>query len=343
VLLGADEATSFVAALLRGSGATEISADTVARHLVESDLRGVASHGLMRVTQYLEEIASGDIDPAAVPSFERTAETRIWVEGNRCFGQLAGSFAADEAAKTAAVHGVAVVTVRHTGHAGRIGAYAERLARCGPMALACCSGPPSGHWLAPFGGVEGRLATNPIAYAFPTQGEPVVADFSTSAVPEGTVRRLRELDLPVPEGALQDAAGRTATEPGVLYANPPGTILPLGGQNFGHKGFALALLVETLATLLAGDDTADATRYGNNLALIAIATDTGFQGRAERLAEHVRSARPVDPARPVLMPGDLERGFSEVATAIRIDRSTWRALTNAARERSVGLPLTRSA
>ena len=341
MLLDAAEATSFVAALLRDSGATEISADTVARHLVESDLRGVASHGLMRVTQYLEEITSGEIDPAAVPSYERTAGTRIWVEGNRCFGQLAGFFAADEAAKTAAVQGVAVVTVRHAGHAGRIGAYAERLARSGLMALVCCSGPPSGHWLAPFGGVDGRLATNPIAYAFPTQGEPVVADFSTSVVPEGTIRRLRELDLPVPEGALQDAAGRTATEPRALYTDPPGTLLPLGGQHFGHKGFALALLVETLATLLAGDDTADVIRYGNNLALIAIATDPGFQDRAERLAEYVRSARPVDPARPVLMPGDLERRFSELATVIQIDASTWGALRDAARERSLELPLPR--
>jgi hydroxycarboxylate dehydrogenase B len=331
-----------VAELLRDAGATEIAAATVALHLVDSDLRGVTSHGLMRVTQYLEEIAAGEIDPAAAPSYERIAETRISVEGNRCFGQLAASFAADEAAKTALVHGVAVVTARGMGHAGRIGAYAERLARSGLMGIVCCSGPPSGHRVAPFGGVEGRLATNPIAYAFPTQGEPVVADFSTSAVPEGTVRRLRELDLPVPEGVLQDAAGRPATEPSVLYANPSGTILPLGGQSFGHKGFALALLVETLATLLAGDDTADATRYGNNLTLIAVAIDRGFQGRAERLADYVRSARPVDPARPVLMPGDLERRNFEGATLIRIDASTWEALTDVAREREVELPSTRS-
>lgn len=331
-----------MAALLRSSGANKTSAEIVARHLVESDLRGVASHGLMRVRQYLDEIAAGEIDPAGAPSYERIEAARIWVEGNHCFGQLAGSFAADEAAKTARVHGIAVVTVRHTGHAGRIGAYAEHLARSGLMALACCSGPRSGHRVAPFGGAEGRLATNPIAYAFPTQGEPVVADFSTSAVPEGTVRRLRELDLPVPEGALQDASGRMVTEPGVLYATPPGTILPLGGQRFGHKGFALALLVEALATLLSGDDTADATRYGNNLALIGIATDAGFEHRAERLVEYVRSARPIDPGRPVLMPGDPERRLSDAATAIRIDGSTWEALRGAARERSVRPPVTRS-
>ena len=338
LLVDVAQAASLAANLLVGAGASESAAQIVAGHLVESDLVGVPSHGLMRVPQYLAEIAAGEIDPAAAPSRERVSRARIWVEGNRSFGQVAASFAVEEAAQAAAAAGVAVVTVRHAGHAGRIGAYVERLAGAGFFGLALCGGPRSGHWVAPFGGMEGRLATNPIAYAFPALDGPVVADFSTSAVPEGVVRRLRELGLTAPEGVLQDAAGRPTTEPGVLYAEPRGTILPLGGGHFGHKGFALGLLVEAMATLLAEDETADETRYGNNLALVAIATDGGFEARASRLAEYVRSSRPADPARPVLMPGDPERRAREAAHGVPIDCATWRMLAALAHERGVALP-----
>ena len=259
VLLDRDAAESFATALFRAAGGTEVTSLVVARHLVESDRRGVPSHGLLRVTQYLAEIAAGEIDPTALPSRERASGARVWLDGNRCFGPVAGSAAVDEAVVVTASAGVGVVTVRHTGHAGRIGDYVERAARSGLVAVAYCSGPPSGHRVAPFGATEGRLSTNPIAFAFPTKSEPIVADFSTSAVPEGVVRRLHELGLPVPEGAVQDPAGRPTTDADVLYSTPPGTILPLGGSRFGHKGFALGLLVEVLATLLAGDEPADAS------------------------------------------------------------------------------------
>jgi len=337
VLDGAD-AESFAAALFRTAGASEPASRIVAGHLVENDRLGVHSHGLLRVTQYLAEIDRGETDPAAAPSSERTSAARILVDGHGCLGPVAGSFAADEAVAAAAPAGLAVVTVRHTGHSGRIGAYVEQIARAGLVALACCSGPRSGHRVAPFGATQGRLATNPIAFAFPTKAEPIVADFSTSVIPEGVVRRLRDVGLPAPVGALQDAAGRATTDPRVLYADPPGTILPLGGSQSGHKGFALALLVEVLATLLAEEETADATRYGNNLALIAIAVDAGFAARAQRLAEYVLSAAPAEEGKPVLMPGDPERRFAEEHTGVRVDRPTWTALVEEARARGISIP-----
>jgi LDH2 family malate/lactate/ureidoglycolate dehydrogenase len=232
-----------------------------------------------------------------------------------------------------------VVTVRDTGHAGRIGAYVESLARSGSLAIAFCSGPRSGHWVAPFGGVEGRLATNPIAYAFPAGDDPIVADFSTSSVPEGVVRRRRELGQGLPGDALQDAEGIPCDDPNVLYAQPRGTILPLGGPFFGHKGFALGLLVEAMATLLTGDETPDADRFGNNLAIVAVAVDEAFAARADQLAAYIRSARPANPDRPVLMPGDLERAAARVG-GVRVDMPTWDALAALAKGRGVKLPPT---
>jgi len=332
------DAEALAAALFLAAGAGEAAARLVAQHLVESDLLGLHSHGLLRVPQYLGEIASGEIDPAATPSIERSSATRAAVDGNRSFGQVAASFAADEACRTAREAEVVVVTVCRTGHAGRIGAYAERLARAGLVGIVACSGPRVGHRVAPFGAVEARLSTNPIAYAFPAPGGPIVADFSTSTVPEGVVRRLLDLGLPAPEETLHDPVGRPTTDPAALYGEPRGTILPLGGERFGHKGFALALLVEVLATLLAREETADATRFGNNLALVGIATDGGFEARAGRLAEYIRSARPADPARAVLMPGDPERLRAAAAPGVAVDGATWERLVEAARRAGVELP-----
>src|SRR5919201_1210577 len=216
--MDAGDAEALATALFRAAGAPEANARVVAGHLVESELLGLSSHGLLRVAQYLEEVASGETDPAAVPSIKRRAGARAAVDGHRSFGQVAARAGADEAVRIASAEGVAFVTVRHTAHAGRIGAYVERIARSGLVGVAFCSGPRPGHRVAPFGGVDARLATNPIAYAVPTAGEPIVADFSTSTVPEGVVRRLREVGLPAPERTLQNAEGRPVVDAGALYA-----------------------------------------------------------------------------------------------------------------------------
>jgi len=292
----------------------------------------------MRIPQYLDEIAEGEIDPGSTPRVTLAFGARADIEGNRCFGPVAGSFAADEAVALARREGVSLVTVRHAGHAGRIGDYVESIAESGLVGVAVCSGPRSGHRVAPFGGLEGRLATNPIAYAVPTPTDPIVADFSTSTVPEGVVRRLRDIGHPVPEGALQDVLGQATSDPGVLYRSPPGTILPLGGPAFGHKGFALGLLVEVLATLLAGDETADGGRYGNNLALMAVAVDEEFAARAGHLAAYVQSAAPGDPGLPVLMPGDPERSRIRDDGRVAVDSATWSSLAAVAAARGIPLP-----
>lgn len=164
------------------------------------------SHGVMRVPQYLDDIAGRGIDPAVPPRIERRKPGRSHVDGERGFGQVAGMTMAEEAVGLARDSGIGFVTGRHMGHTGRIGAYAEAIARVGCLGIAVCSGPRSGHWVAPFGGLDGLLATNPIAYAYPVaDGVPVAADFSTSVVPEGVVRSLKYRGLPAPEGALRDA------------------------------------------------------------------------------------------------------------------------------------------
>jgi hydroxycarboxylate dehydrogenase B len=327
-------------ALLGAAGATAQNADVVVEHLLEADAMGLKSHGIIRVPQYLDDIAAGGIDPVASPTMIKTAAGRLAVDGQNGFGQVVGVTMAHEAVSLARNVGVAFVTGRHMGHTGRIGAYPEIIASHGMVGIVVCSGPRHGHWVAPFGGREGRLATNPIAYAVPVAGgQPMVADFSTSVVPEGVIRSLKNRGLQAPEGALRDAAGKATNDPSVLYTEPKGTIQALGGA-FGYRGTALGILVDVLAALLADDEAEDPKRGGSNLAMIAIAADDVFAGRAARMLRYIRSSSPLDPQRPVMTPGQREQ--EEAARAgtgpILVDGPTWQSLSSAAAANKIPVP-----
>lgn len=324
-------------ALLVGSGARPEDADIVVSHLLEADAMGLRSHGVIRIPQYLDEIAVGSLDPHGVPVVDRLKPGRAAVDGGGTFGQVVGARIATTAADLARQTGIAIVTGRRMGHTGRIGAYPESVARSGMIGVAVCTGSPSGHWVAPFGGREGRIATNPIAFAYPAgPSGPVVADFSTAATAEGVIRSLHHRKLDAPAGWLRDAEGRPTTVPGTLYGSPRGSIQPLGGD-LGYRGMALGLLVEVLGSILAGDAVDDQQRSGSNLTVIAIEPDHGFAMLAAGLSDHVRSSPPIDANRPVLMPGDREqRARAAAGSSVEIDPPTWGALADAAAR--AGLP-----
>lgn len=327
-----------VIALFEAHGAPAGHARTVTAHLLEAGAMGLPSHGLIRVPQYLGEIEAGELDPAAVATIEQGGPARLHIDGGRGFGQVVGMAMVEAVAPVAHAEGVAVATGRRMGHTGRIGAYPEALARHGLLGIVVCSGPRSGHWVAPFGGREGRMATNPIAFACPVEGgEPIVADFSTAMTAEGVIRSLRNRGLLAPQGFLRDAEGRATNDPNALYATPRGAIQPLGGA-LGYRGTGLGLLVELLASTLAGDEIDDPLRVGSNLAMIAIAPDSGFGARAARLAAYVRSSPPIDPGQPVLLPGDRERAQAARAGSAFVDDPTWSALTRAATAAGLTMP-----
>ena len=327
----------FIGLLLEANGASGKNAGVVADHLLEADAMGVRSHGVIRVPQYLDEIRLGQTDPAAEPEIEVTEPARLMVEGRRAFGQVVGNLTADALVPKARKFGIAMAVGRHVGHTGRLGAYAEQLAQRGLVAVITCSGPPSGHWVAPFGGRDPRISTNPMAIAWPVAGQrPVVADFSTAASPEGMIRRLRSLGLQAPVGSLRDADGSPTTDPEVLYGTPRGTIQPFGGD-LGYRGTALALFVE-LSALLAGDAITEVGRVGSNFSMIAIDTKSGFADLAAGLGDHIRSSRPIDSSRPVLMPGDREGAALLRASEARVDLATWASLLASAQAIGISPP-----
>jgi uncharacterized oxidoreductase len=336
-VLKASTARRIVVEVLEAYGSAPENAAVVADHLVTSDLSGVRSHGFIRLPQYVAEILNGETDPVGRPVRRSAGPGRTELDAARSFGQVAGVEAADLAEAAAKATGLGLVTVHEAGHTGRIGAYAEQLGERGCLAVVVCSGARMGHRVAPFGGREARLATNPIAFGIPSSSDPIVGDFSTAVAPEGVIRVLRNLGMPAPDGTLLGPDGLPTTDPSVLYEDPPGTILPLGGMQLGHRGFGLGLLVEALATLLARDETDDAQRKGSNLAVLAISVDDEFASRTDRLIEYTRSAKPIDPAVPVMLPGEREYRRRRQSQAVPVDQTTWDQVTAFAADRDVTL------
>jgi LDH2 family malate/lactate/ureidoglycolate dehydrogenase len=185
--------------------------------------------------------------------------------------------------------------------------------------------------VAAFGGRDGRISTNPVAMAWPVEGaDPVVADFSTAVTAEGVVRVHRDQGRDLPDGTLRDSDGRPTNDPASLYADPRGAIQPLGGP-LGYRGTALALFVEILTTLLNGDGVADRTRKGTDMTIIAIRPQSGFEALASDLSAHIRASLPLDPERPVMMPGDREWARCRIdPTVVHLAPATWDALRRAA-------------
>jgi hydroxycarboxylate dehydrogenase B len=319
-------------ALFRAAGAPADEAALTADHLVTSSLMGCDSHGIMRIPEYLDQVAAGTIVPGAPAVIDRRSGTTALVDCGRNFGPVGATRAMEVAIAIAGESGMACVTTHRCNHVARLGAYVQQAAECGLIGIATCNSPGGSHFVIPWGGKEGRLATNPIAYGVPTGGDPIVADFATSVAPEGKVRWYRNSGLPLPLGWIQDADGRPSTDANAFYGPPRGGLLPLGGP-VGYKGFALGLLVEILGSALAGIGSADPSIIGNGVCFIAIDPARfvpldRFRSLMDDLSAYVKSSPPAEGVGEVLMPGEKEfrTRRTRLEQGIPVDDATREAL-----------------
>jgi LDH2 family malate/lactate/ureidoglycolate dehydrogenase len=335
LVIGAPELRELTARVLEAAGSPAEIAASVAGSLVLANLRGVDSHGVMRVSEYLGYIRDGRLDPTATPAVTVEGPV-VRVDGRRAFGQIAGREAALAASEQARKLGVSLAVVSNVKHVGRVGEIVELCAAAGCIGIAFCNGGPPGGLVAPYGGRRRALATNPLAYAFPVGDRaPVVADFSTSTVAEGKVRLHRHARRQVPEGWLLDSAGRPSTDPADLYDG--GAILPAGG----HKGYALALLVEVLGGVLAGEGCASTgADPGNGVVLFVVDAGSEFAAGAAGAVAALEAAPPAAGFERVVVPGTPEEECERrrLDEGIPIEIEVWRELTEAAR--TVGVELT---
>ena len=287
---------TFAAALFAAAGMPADRAAIVARYLVEADLMGHDTHGLAQAAGYLKDLLAGRMPAAGdVEIVSDRAVAAVWDGGYRSGVWLAWK-AVDEAARRAKAHGLAAIAVRRSHHIACLAAFLSIATEQG-LAVMLVSSDPSVKAVAPFGATEALFTPNPIAFGYPTDGDPVLIDISASATTMGLAMRAKGEGGRLPGPWLIGADGQATDDPEVLFADPPGAFLPLGGMDRGHKGFGLGLMAEALTSGLAGYGRADQpTQWGASV-FVQCFDPEAFGGRAafERetgfLANACRAAR----------------------------------------------------
>ncbi len=344
----ADTLVAFARSVFAAAGVPDDDAQTVANSLVDANLCGHDSHGVMRVPQYVDFIRKGTYKPGVPLTVLNETPAVVATDANWGLGQVQAHRLLGMLLPKAKALGVAAGTLRNCGHTGRLGEYAERAAADGMAFFGTVNSHGSGRRVAPPGGTEGRISTNPICLGAPTSSAPVVLDFGTSVVAEGKVRVNFQKKEAAPDGWLHDAAGKPTTDPSVLYTEPRGTILPFGGTQ-AYKGFGLGLLLDLLAGGLSGGPCSGPSfpvAGQGNTALFAVFNPALFGGsecflkETDGLTEYVRSCPRAEGVAAITLPGDPERSAkaARLASGIAVPDGTWELLSNTARELNVPIP-----
>jgi LDH2 family malate/lactate/ureidoglycolate dehydrogenase len=324
-VIGVERLQNLSNRFLMKAGAPPAIAERVAHALVLSSLKGVDSHGVMRLPQYLEQIQVGAVVPDALPEIVRETASTAVVDGQRGFGHVGAEFSTRIALEKARTHDLSAVTLHNTRHIGRVGEYVEMAVEAGFAGFAFCSAISQ---VAPHGGRGRVLGTNPVAIGLPSDGEfPFVLDFATSVLSEGKVRVARDKGVDVQPGAILDAEGQPSTTPQDLYEG--GSLLPLGT----YKGYGLSLAVQILGSLLAQGGTLllDQPQVGNG-ALFMILKPEAFcdpvelRQQTEELCQAVRTSPLRDGFDEILIPGEPEYRAERqrIRDGVPIADATWR-------------------
>ncbi len=295
------------------SGMSNRCAHDVATVLTEGDLLGHDTHGLLLLKPYLDALKRGDMTGSGDPT-EISARPAVanW-DGNFLPGPHLTLRAVEAATSMAQEYGVGNIVIRRSSHIGALAAYLEEPARQGYLVQIVCSDPSVAN-VAPFGGTEPLFTPNPMAWGIPTSGDPVMIDISASTTTVGMSTRLHGAGETGAYDWWLDSEGTPCNNPSVIFQNPPGSLLPLGGLNAGHKGYGLALFVEALTSGLSGYGRADGVDvWGANVSvqvtdIAAFGESQSFLNQMDYLVEQCVENKPAKTDKPVRMPG--QRGLA---------------------------------
>lgn len=332
----ADRLKQFVTDIFARAGCGPAEAERVAHYLVEANLAGHDSHGVIRVPSYVAWLREGKVVPNQHARVVFENEVIAVVDGGFGFGQVIAEEAMKLGIAKAGKHGAAVVALRNSGHIGQVGAWALMAANAGLLSLHFVNTSGAGILVAPHGGISRRLSANPIAAGVPMRdGRPIVLDISTSTIAEGKIRVALNKGVPVPDNCLLDPEGKPTNDPKTFYGPPPGAILPFGG----HKGYGLGLIAEVLAGALTGGGCSDpkVTRVVNSMLTVLIApsffgSEEDFYQDVEHFVAYVKSSKKVSPDSEIVMPGEPELNCRErrLRDGIELDEQTWRQIVGTA-------------
>jgi uncharacterized oxidoreductase len=336
-----DRLKKLIAVIFQAAGSHQPEAERIAHCLVEANLVGHDSHGVIRVPPYIDWLVNGKVFANRHINVVFENDVMAIVDGQFGFGQVIGEEAMQLGIAKVSGHGVAVIALRNSGHLGRIGDWAIMAAAAGKASLHFVNTSGGGILAAPFGGVSRRLSANPIAAAVPVKNRPpIILDISTCAIAEGKVRVALNKGVTVPDNCLLDGQGKPTNDPKAFYGPPPGAILPFGG----HKGYGLSVIVEMLAGAMTGGSCSnpETKHVSNNM--FTILMDPGFfqdseefSGEVARFIAYVKSAAKADPRVDILMPGEPEERTkaNRLESGIELDDKTWDQLVDTCR--SVGI------
>jgi LDH2 family malate/lactate/ureidoglycolate dehydrogenase len=306
---------------LAAAGLPGPDAEIAAKAMIEADVTGFDAHGIFRLSSYVDTLRSGRVNPRAEIKVVQRAPATALVDGDNGMGHLVMTYAANLAVELARGSGIGWVGVRRSNHAGAAGIYAEIPLAHGMVGLYAAVS--TANHMAPWGGAEALMGTNPIAVAIPAGKEaPVVLDIATSVSSFGTIRQYALANKPMPEGwVVNSATGEPITDPKKVSE---GVLLPIGG----HKGSGLALMIGLLAGVLNGAafgrDVIDFTAPGtepSNTGQFVMALDVArfippelFAAAMDRHLDELRASRRLPGVDAIRLPGEERRRR-------RIDRS----------------------
>jgi ureidoglycolate dehydrogenase (NAD+) len=308
--ISAEELRNFAAALLSAGGFRTDHAEITADLLVWANLRGIDSHGVLRIPRYVEMAEQGIIvserDPITLHEFGAIAV----LDGGKCPGAVGMSAARDRAGRLARKFGIGWCAIRETSHSGAVGYYTSKLADEGMVGIAMSASKPL---MAYYGAKGETLSTNPLSIAVPTRDNaPLILDMSTAAVALGKIMAAKDAGRSIPEGWAIDVDGKPATDPAAVAA-----VLPMAGA----KGSGLSLMIEVLTSILPGNPVIAPALLGRinermNGAVIALAPEAfgdaeQFAADVAEIVDVIHRLKPLDPEIPVLLPG--ERSAAERA------------------------------
>ncbi len=342
-----DELRAFAQSLLVGAGLGDDRAALVADVLLEGDLLGHTTHGLALLAPYLGEIERGTMRISGEPIVLSERPASLLWDGQRLPGPWLTMRAVDAAIERARTYGTATVVIRRSHHIACLAAYLLRAIERGFVLLVTSSDANSAS-VAPFGGTRAVFTPDPLAIGFPTAGDPVLVDVSASITTNGMSARLHKSKQRFAHPWLLDASGHPTDDPAALFTEPPGTILPLGGLEAGHKGYGLALLVEALTGGLAGFGRADPKQGWGATVFVQALDPDAFGGRdaflrqAEFIAQQCRDNPPRPGVDAVRLPGERAMALrrEQLARGVQLHESILPGLEPHAQRLGVALPST---
>lgn len=336
-----EQLKKIISAIFEKAGSSGVEAETISKHLVEANLVGHDSHGAIRVPQYIGWLREGKVFVNKKIIIDRQTESLAVFDGQFGFGQVIGEQAVHLGIEMAKKQGMAMVGLRNAGHLGRIGDWALQAADAGFISIHFVNSNGFSILVAPFGGSDRRLGSNPITISIPKKnGRHLLIDMATAKMAEGKIRVAKNSGHQLPPDTIIDGLGKATCDPNKFYSEPRGAILPLSP---GHKGFGLSVMCEVLAGALTGGgttrpDNPNASKFANGMFSIYIDPDrfcenANFLKEIDLFVDWVTASPKSEDGTGVLMPGEPEYNTKEqrLLDGIPLDEETVKQICDTAR------------